>query len=100
MIKKTKERLSKKARERYQNISEEEKSKKHQYARERYRNLSEEEKEKKRQYGRKRYKNLLKDEYRKKFSRTQAFYFFKLGMELAPSYCIFHYSNYIEYFVF
>ena len=32
---KTKEKLSKKARERYQNLSEEEKEKKHQYRRER-----------------------------------------------------------------
>ena len=44
---KTKERLSEKAYERYQNLSEEEKDRKHQYARERYRSLSEEEKEKK-----------------------------------------------------
>ena len=41
-----KEKLSRKAREKYQNLSEEEKDKKHQYARERYRNLSEEEKQK------------------------------------------------------
>ena len=46
--KKNKEKLSKKARERYQNLSEEEKDKKHQYAHERYRNLPEEEKEKNR----------------------------------------------------
>ena len=52
---KSKEMLSKKARERYQNFSEEEKDKKCQYARERYRNLSEEEKEKKHQYGSERY---------------------------------------------
>ena len=37
---KYKERFSKKARERYQNLSEEEKNKKRQYTRERYRNLS------------------------------------------------------------
>ena len=48
---KTKERLSKKACERYRNLSEEEKDRKHQYVRERYRSLSEEEKEKKGQYG-------------------------------------------------
>ena len=48
---KNKEKLSNKARERYQNLSEEEKDKKRQYARERYRNLSEEEKVKKRQFG-------------------------------------------------
>ena len=41
----TQKKLSKKARERYQNLSEEEKDKKHQHARERYRNLSGEEKE-------------------------------------------------------
>ena len=44
-------KVSKKARERYQNPSEEEKNKKHQYAFEQYRNLSEEETTKKRQYG-------------------------------------------------
>ena len=54
----------------YQNLSEEEKNKKHQYARERYRNLSEEEKEKS-QYGRERKKSLLEDEYKKLFSRMQ-----------------------------
>ena len=42
----------KEARERYQNISEEEKDKSRQYARAQYRNLCEEEKGKKRQYGR------------------------------------------------
>ena len=47
---KNKENFSKKVRERYQNLSEEEKDKRHQYAR--YRNLSEEEKVKKHQYGR------------------------------------------------
>ena len=36
---------------RYQNLSEEEKNKKHQYACVRYKNLSEEEKEKEYQYG-------------------------------------------------
>ena len=46
---KTKERLSKKARERYTNLSDREKDKKCHYARERYRNLSEEAKKKKRQ---------------------------------------------------
>ena len=50
--KKNKESLSKKARERYKNLSEEEREKKGQHAREQYKNLSEEEKEKKRQYGR------------------------------------------------
>ena len=59
---KTKERLSKKARERYQNLSEEEKYKKRQYARKKYRNPSEGEREKKCQCGRERYKNLLDDE--------------------------------------
>ena len=54
----------------YQNLSEEEKNKKHQYARERYRNLSEEEKEKC-QYGREQKKSLLEDEYKKLFSRMQ-----------------------------
>ena len=65
--KKNKEELLKKAREKYQDLSEEEKDKNCQYARERYRNHSEEEKEKKGQYGRERYKNLLEDEYRKLF---------------------------------
>ena len=46
--KKKQERLSKKPRERYQHLSEEEKDKKRQYACERYRHLSKKEKEKKR----------------------------------------------------
>ena len=41
-----KERLQKKARKRYQNLSKEEKGKKQQYGRERYKNLSEEKKQK------------------------------------------------------
>ena len=59
---KNKERLSKKAHERYKNHPGEEINKKRHYACERYRNLYEEEKEKKRQYGREQYKNLLEDE--------------------------------------
>ena len=43
---KIKENIRKEVCERYQNLSEEEKDKKHQYACEQYRNLSEEEKEK------------------------------------------------------
>ena len=43
------ERLSKKALEKYQNLSEEEKDKRHQYTCERYGSLSKVEKEKKRQ---------------------------------------------------
>ena len=66
--KKNKEKLQKEVRERYQNLLEEEKKKKHQCACEQYRSLSEEEKEKC-QYGCERYKNLLEDEYRKFFSR-------------------------------
>ena len=57
---KNKENLSKKVRERYQNLPEEEKDKRHQYAR--YRNLSEEEKVKKHQYGRGWHKNNVEDE--------------------------------------
>ena len=45
--KKNKVKLSKRAREKYQNLSEEKKGKRRQDARERYRNFSEEEKEKK-----------------------------------------------------
>ena len=45
-----KERLQKKALERYQNLSKEEKNKKRQYGRERYKNLSEEEKQKLAEY--------------------------------------------------
>ena len=62
---------SKKAGERYQNLSEEGKSKKWIYSRERYRNVWEEEKKKKCQYGRARYRNIREDvkqkffEYRK-----------------------------------
>ena len=40
-----KERLRKKARERHQNLSKEEKEKRYQYGRERYKNLSENEKQ-------------------------------------------------------
>ena len=43
---KNEEKLSKRARGKYQILSEEEKDKKRQYPRERYRNLSKEEKEK------------------------------------------------------
>ena len=42
-----KERLQKKARERYQNVSKEKKEKKQQYGRECYKNHSEDEKQKK-----------------------------------------------------
>ena len=52
IIKKNKEKPSKKAREKYQNLSEQEKGKQRQYAHEQYRNLTEEEKEKC-QYGQK-----------------------------------------------
>ena len=69
---KNKQKLRKKALERYQTLYEEEKDKKRQYSREQYRNISEEEeKEKKRQYGCGRYKNFLEDEYRKIFSKMQ-----------------------------
>ena len=62
IIKKKKERLQKKkARERYQDLSEEEKNGKCQYAHMQYRNLSEEEKYKKYKYGCKQYKNLSED---------------------------------------
>ena len=47
---KNKKRLQKKARERYQNFSEDEKNKKPKYGHEQYRNFSEE-KNKKYQYG-------------------------------------------------
>ena len=50
---KCKENLRKEARERYQNLSQDEKSKERQYAPKRYRNLSVEGKEQKHQYGRK-----------------------------------------------
>ena len=56
-----KERLRKKARERYQNLSKEKKEKKRQYARERYRNLPEDEKQK-----------LV--EYRKKYYRMRKYF--------------------------
>ena len=73
----SKYQLSKKAGERYQNLSEEEKDKRRQYARERCRNLSEENKKRRKeqskpQYGRERYKNLLiEDEDGKTFSTMQ-----------------------------
>ena len=41
-----KERLQKKARERYQSLSKEEKEKKRQYGRERYKNLAKDERQK------------------------------------------------------
>ena len=60
---KNKEELSKKACERFQDLSDEEKDKKRQYACEWYRNLSEEEKDKKRQYVREWFqKNVIEDE--------------------------------------
>ena len=43
---KTKKRLKKKSRKRYQNLSEEEKNKRREYGHERYKNLSEDEKQK------------------------------------------------------
>ena len=55
---KNKERLQKKARKRYQNISKEENEKKQQYGCERYKKLSEDEKQK-------------QVEYRKKYHRTR-----------------------------
>ena len=51
-----KERLQKKARGRYQNLSKEEKEEKHQYGRERYKNLPEDEKDKMVEYREKYYK--------------------------------------------
>ena len=51
-----KERLQKKAREIYQNLSKEEKEKKLQYGRERYKNLSEDEKNKLVEYRKKYYR--------------------------------------------
>ena len=55
---KNKARFSKKAGEKFQNLSEEEKDKKYQHARKQYRNISEEDKD---QYGHKRCKNFLED---------------------------------------
>ena len=67
ILSKKQRKAFKKAREKYQNLSEEEKDKKLQYAREQYRNLFEEEKEKKCQYGRERYKKLLGNEKERLF---------------------------------
>ena len=55
-----KERLQKKACERYQNLSKERKEKKRQYGGERYKNLSEDEKNKLVEY-RKKYYRMRKD---------------------------------------
>ena len=55
-----KERLQKKACERYQNLSKEKKEKKRQYGRECYQNLSEDEKNKLVEY-RKKYYRMRKD---------------------------------------
>ena len=69
ILSQSKERLSKKACEQHQNLSEEQKDKRRQYASEWYRNLSEEEQEKKCQYGHEWYKKLLEHKYRKNISR-------------------------------
>ena len=52
----------KKAYERYEDLTKEEKNKKCKYTHEQYRNLSKEEKNKNCQYGCKRYKTLYEDE--------------------------------------
>ena len=64
-----KERLQRKARERYQNLSTE-KEKKQQYGRERYKNLSEDEKKTKKKKTTKKTKKKLV-EYRKKYYRLR-----------------------------
>ena len=79
-----KERLQKKAREIYQNLSKEEKEKKLQYGRERYKNLSEDEKNKLVEYRKKYYrvrKNtlLLYFPKNKKLFKSGFFSFFELG---------------------
>ena len=60
-----KERLRKEAREKYQNLSEEEKCKMQRKARERYQNFTEEEKGKKHQYYRERNKSLSEEQKQK-----------------------------------
>ena len=68
MLKTQKIKLKKEAREKYQkyqNLSEEEKGRKHQYGCDRCRNLSVEEKGRKHQYGCEQYKSLLENEFRK-----------------------------------
>ena len=57
IIKKTNKDSEKEARERYQNLPEEEKDNRQKNARERYQNLTEEDKEKRR------YKSLYEDKY-------------------------------------
>ena len=59
---KYKDNRSKKARDIYQNHSEEEKVKKHLYANERFRYPSEEEEVEKHQHGPEQYKKILEDE--------------------------------------
>ena len=101
---KNKERLQKKARERYQDLSVEGKNKKRQYACERHSNLSEEEKNNKCQYGHKRYKNLPEDEkqslvgYRKNYSKM-----YKIKNNLGPKkdfFCLTKYMTLKKYFEF
>ena len=59
----TRKNYKKKARERYQSLSKEEKAKKEQYGRERYKNLSEDEKQKLVEYGTKYYDILIHKVY-------------------------------------
>ena len=59
ILSKTSKKDFKKACEKYQNLSDEEKKKKHQYAPKQYRNLFVGEKHEKHQHGREWYRNLL-----------------------------------------
>ena len=67
-----KKKLRKEARERYQNVSEEENEKRRKKAQDRYQNLSEEEKEKKRQYHPT--KNLSVEDKQKKVEYMRNYY--------------------------
>ena len=61
---KNNEKLQKEAHERYQNLSQEEKGKKHQYHRDRTKNLSEKEKQRKVEYMRNYYLTHKKSNFR------------------------------------
>ena len=60
-----KERLRTQARDKYRNLSEEEKNKKREYSKNRYRNMSEEKKEKLKEY-QKNYREVKKSQYNNK----------------------------------
>ena len=59
------EKILNKAKDKYKNLSEEDKIKRREYARDKYRNLSEEDKNKAREYAKNRYHNMSKEDKNK-----------------------------------